>query len=141
MSIWRQSKARIICPLLKNIYEITTEKLNIGREKTALYSSDERGETMTKKGMTPQKAAKIRASKGLASTKLQRLRVAKKYSQNDLAEISGISARRIQHYEQRVRPIDSARLDTLCRLCIALECKIEDIIENKDLAEKIKMVK
>ena len=96
---------------------------------------------MSKRGMKPQQAAKIRIKKGLNSTKLQRLRVAKGLSQSELSAISGIPIRRIQHYEQQVRPIDSARLDTLCDLCLALNCKIEDLLESKQVIEKLRMTK
>ncbi len=96
---------------------------------------------MSKRGMKPQQAAQIRTQRGLKQTKLQRLRVKKGLSQSELAAISGIPISRIQHYEQQVRTIDSARLDTLCALCMALNCKIEDLLESKEIIEKLRMTK
>lgn len=96
---------------------------------------------MNRKGMTPQKAAKIREKRGIQDTKLQRLRVKKGLSQSELAALSNVPIRRIQHYEQRVRPIDGARLETLCALCIALDCKIEDILESKETIKLLRMTR
>lgn len=96
---------------------------------------------MTKRGITPQQAKKIREEKGIEETKLEKLRVKKGLSQSSLSAISGVTIRAIQTYEQQSRPIDRARLDTLCRLCLALDCKIEDIIEDKELIEKYRLTK
>lgn len=74
-------------------------------------------------------------------TKLQSVRTARGMSQNDLAEKSGISKRTIQCYEQEARPIDGARLSQLCNLSVALGCKIDDILESKELIERYKKVK
>lgn len=96
---------------------------------------------MVKKGITPQIAKKIRASKGIEETNLQKIRVEKGLSQGELAETSGITRRTIQGYEQQTRPIEGARLEILCDLCIALGCKIEDIIDSQELIEKYKRTK
>lgn len=96
---------------------------------------------MAKKGISVETAKKIREKKGIEETKLQKMRVKKNYSQNQLAVVSGVAARAIRSYEQRERAIEGAHLETLCNLCLALDCKIEDIIENKDLIEKYKMTK
>ena len=96
---------------------------------------------MGKRGMNPLQARRKRAEQGLPETKLQKLRVSKGFSQNDLAEKSGVPLRRIQKYEQQVVSIDSAKLNTLCSLCLALDCKIEDILESNSLIEKFKVTK
>lgn len=96
---------------------------------------------MAKFGMSPKQAQKLRAAKGIEDTKLQRIRTDKGLSQNQLAVASGVALRGIQSYEQRTRQIDGARLDILCSLCLALDCKIEDILENKELIEKFRMTK
>ncbi len=96
---------------------------------------------MSKRGMKPQQAAKLRARQGIEPTKLQRLRVKRGISQSELSALSGIPIRRIQHYEQRVRPIDGARLETLCALCLALGCKLEDVLERKAVIERLRLVK
>ncbi len=96
---------------------------------------------MTRKGITPQQAKKIREEKGITETKLQKLRVKKGFSQGSLAAVSGVPIRTIQCYEQQTRPIDGARLDTLCDISLALGCKIEDILESKTLIDKFRMSK
>ena len=98
---------------------------------------------MTKKerGITPHQAQKIREARGLEDTKLQKMRLKKGYSQSDLAEASGVTKRAIQGYEQGTRAIEGARLDTLCSLCVALECKIEDILEDGETIKCYKKVK
>lgn len=95
---------------------------------------------MSKRGMKPQQAAKLRAKQGLKTTKLQKLRVAKGLSQSELSAITGVAVRRIQHYEQQVSPIEGARLDTLCALCVALDCTLDDVLENKDIIAKLRMI-
>lgn len=88
---------------------------------------------MKKKGITPQIAQRIRKEKGLEETKLQQRRIDKGLSQRELAEKSGVPRRAIIGYEQQQRPIDGAKLQTLCSLAIALDCKLEDILESKEL--------
>ena len=88
---------------------------------------------MVVRGMHPKTAAKIRAEKGIKDTKLQRLRVKQGISQNDLATLTGISKRTLQMYEQGRTAIDGAKLDKLCKICIALNCKLEDILEDEKL--------
>lgn len=91
--------------------------------------------------MKPQQAAKIREQQGIDETKLQKLRVKKGLSQNDLANFSGVPKRVIESYEQRARRIDGCKLETLCKLCLTLECKIEDIIEDNSVIDLLKKVK
>ena len=96
---------------------------------------------MTKKGISVEQAKKIRDDKGIEETKLQKARLKKGYSQKQLSVASGVTTRSIQCYEQRLRDVNGARLESLCDLAIALDCKIEDIIDKKDLIEKFRMVK
>lgn len=96
---------------------------------------------MSKRGMSPKKAVMLRKANGLTTTRLQELRVEKGLSQNDLHILSGVTKRTIQHYEHQSRPIDKAYLETLCRLCLALDCKIEDIVENEELIAMLKKIK
>lgn len=93
------------------------------------------------RGITPQQAQKIRAARGLKDSKLTKFRLKKGYSQSDLAELSGVTKRAIQAYEQGTRPIEGARLDSLCNLCQTLDCKIEDIIEDGEMIDRYKAVK
>lgn len=96
---------------------------------------------MRKRGMSPTQARKKRLEKGMTETKLQKLRVKKGLSQTELAAISGVPMRRIQKYEQQVVSIDSAKLNALCALSLALDCKIEDILESKSLIDKFRLAK
>lgn len=68
---------------------------------------------------------------------LQELRKKAKLSQSELATISGVNVRTIQHYEIGARKIDSAKLDTLCALALALGCNVQDIIEDEELKVKL----
>ena len=71
-------------------------------------------------------------------TKLQEMRQKNNLSQSKLAELSGVKIRMIQQYEINARNIDGAKLETLCDLAAALNCKIYDILENDDLIKKVK---
>lgn len=99
------------------------------------------GDIVKKRGITVDTANEIRSAKKLENTKLQQLRMKKGISQHTLSVMSGVSVRAIQGYEQKKRGIEHARLETLCALCIALNCKIEDVIEDKALIDKFKLVK
>lgn len=72
---------------------------------------------------------------------LQRLRQEAGLSQSQLAKAAGINARVLQNYEQGIRDISGAKLATLLKICIALECELKDIItdnETKELLDKYK---
>lgn len=64
--------------------------------------------------------------------KLKEMRQAAGLSQSQLAEKANINARTLQHYEQGSKNFDHARMDTIFRVCLALNCKFEDVIENQD---------
>ena len=64
---------------------------------------------------------------------LKRIRNEKNLSQGKLSEISGVNARMIQYYEQGVKDINKAQGLTLQALAIALDCKIEDLLEEAQL--------
>ena len=64
------------------------------------------------------------------STKLQQMRLNRNLTQAELAQKTGLNLRTLQYYEQGNKPIESARLDKLLKLCIVLKCKINDIIDN-----------
>ena len=59
---------------------------------------------------------------------------------NQLAKLSGVSIRTIQHFESRNRDIDGAHLDILLDLCMALNCGLCDILESKNLINKVEQV-
>ena len=60
------------------------------------------------------------------------------YSRTTLADITGVSARNIEHYESGYRDINVVKLDTLCKLALALDCKIDDLLTDDDLKRKFR---
>lgn len=64
--------------------------------------------------------------------KLKEIRQARGLSQSKLAEKTGLNVRTLQHYEQGSKIFDHARLDTILKCAIALNCKIDDLIDNSD---------
>lgn len=72
--------------------------------------------------------------------KLKAWRQAKGLSQSQLAEKTGINLRTIQHYEQGSKNFDHARIDTIMRVCVALDCQLDDILENPEYVELAKKV-
>lgn len=73
--------------------------------------------------------------------KLKEMRQSRGLSQSQLAEKTGINVRTIQHYEQGSKNFDHARIDTILKCCIALNCKLEDLIENEEYVELINKMK
>lgn len=70
--------------------------------------------------------------------KLKEKRMQTGLSQSQLAEKTGLNVRTIQHYEQGSKIFDHARIDTILKICVALNCKLEDVIENQEYVELIK---
>lgn len=62
----------------------------------------------------------------------------KGFSQQKLSDATGISLRTITHYEQGLRSINGAKLDTLITFAETLECKISDIVDDPNLVNKCK---
>lgn len=94
---------------------------------------------ITRFGMTPERALDVFPSSN--ESKLKIARVKKGLSQQGLADAAGVKKRLIQSYEQGERNINHGQLDTLCAFCLALDCKIGDILEDADLIEKYSRVK
>lgn len=69
---------------------------------------------------------------------LKEMRQKKGYSRTTLADITGVSARNIEHYESGYRDINGVKLDTLCTLALALDCKIDDLLTDDDLKRKFR---
>lgn len=63
-------------------------------------------------------------------TNLKRIRTAYGCSQRKLAEMSGVSLRSIQMYEQRNKEINKAQSESLYHLAKALGCTMEDLLED-----------
>lgn len=70
--------------------------------------------------------------------KLKQMRLSRNLSQSQLAEKTGMNVRTLQHYEQMSKNFDHARIDTILRVCLALNCKMEDIIENPNYIELLR---
>lgn len=70
--------------------------------------------------------------------KLKEKRIEAGLSQSQLAEKTGLNVRTIQHYEQGSKIFDHARIDTILKICVALNCKLEDVIDNSEYVELIK---
>ncbi len=62
-------------------------------------------------------------------TNLKRLRTAYGCTQSELAELSGVSLRSVQMYEQHNKDINKASVQTVLRLAKALGCTVEELIE------------
>lgn len=73
--------------------------------------------------------------------KLKEMRQAAGLSQSQLAEKTGINVRTLQHYEQGSKNFDHARIDTILKVCLALDCKLENIVENQEYIDLIKRYK
>ena len=63
-------------------------------------------------------------------SKLKTIRESKEMSQSKLAEISGVNLRILQYYEQGYKDINKAQGITLLKIAQALECNIEDLLEE-----------
>lgn len=68
-------------------------------------------------------------------TRLKAKRLEAGLSQSQLAEKADIPFRTLQCFEQGAKPIEQARLSTILKAAIALNCKIEDIIDSQDILE------
>lgn len=64
---------------------------------------------------------------------LKKIRQLRGYSQSQLAEKSGVNVRIIQHYEQGSKNINHAKLETLLKLAIALDCQLLEILDDPKL--------
>ena len=65
---------------------------------------------------------------------LKTLRELKGISRKDLAELTGVSFRSIQDYEQGHKELCSAKAETLLKMAKALDCSMEDLISDVDLS-------
>ena len=82
-----------------------------------------------------------RGPRNASKTKLKALRVKAGLSQSELAGYAGLNLRSYQHYEQGSHPLHRAALDTLLKICLALNCRLTDIIDDPDTIKLIKKYK
>lgn len=66
----------------------------------------------------------------IGETRLKQLRSRLGLSQSQLAKASGVKLRNIQLYEQKINDIDKASGVILYKLAHALNCKMEDLLEE-----------
>lgn len=71
-------------------------------------------------------------------SQLQHTRLVHDLSQSQLAAAAGINPRMLQHYEQGVKELSGAKLATLLKICLALNCKLEDILPDGETAELLR---
>ena len=71
----------------------------------------------------------ILANKASSPTRLQKIRKAHGFTQKELSELSGVSLRMIQLYEQRQNDINQASGQTINALARALCCNFYEIME------------
>ena len=96
---------------------------------------------MGKRGMNPTQAAQVRVKKGLTISNLQSQRIKKGLSQSELAKAANISIQSLRYYEQKLQPLENARLKTIIKICKALNCKVDDVIENEKVLNDLKQIK
>lgn len=84
-----------------------------------------------------ERVVKRRPPRKAANTKLKAMRVKAGLTQREVVEQTGINAQTYAQYEQGVKSFDSARLGVILNVCIVLSCKLEDVIEDKELLKSI----
>jgi transcriptional regulator with XRE-family HTH domain len=70
--------------------------------------------------------------------KLQEVRREAGLSQSELAKLSGVKLRTIQEYEYGRKIVDSAKLNIITALAEALQVPLYELLEDKELADKVK---
>lgn len=68
-------------------------------------------------------------------TKLKWARINAGLTQSQLAEITGLNLRTLQYYEQGSKKIEHAKLETILKICSALNKDVGDIIDDKAVLE------
>ena len=71
-------------------------------------------------------------------SKLQNIRNERGLSQGKLAKESEISVRMIQNYEQGTNDLNGAKLSTMLKLCLALNCDLSDILDDTETLELLR---
>ena len=71
-------------------------------------------------------------------SKLKEMRTERGLSQSQLANKAGIKIRSYQAYEQGTASFDRTHMDTILRICLALECKMEDVLMDPELLDLLR---
>lgn len=75
-------------------------------------------------------------------TKLQKIRISKNLSQNELAKLSGVNFRTLQDFDQGRKSLSNAKGEMIYRLSLALNVSTDELLEinidsmNHELAQK-----
>lgn len=70
---------------------------------------------------------------------LKNARIRAGLSQSALAKQANVNLRMLQNYEQKVKNIDGAKIETLAALSRVLGCGISDILENPDAVKNARL--
>lgn len=68
-------------------------------------------------------------------TKLKEMRMKAGLSQSQLSDLTGIKLGTLRHYEQGSKNFDHARIDTILKVCLMLNCKFNEIVESEEYVE------
>ncbi len=71
----------------------------------------------------------IERNKKNRNSRLQDIRKARGFTQQQLSDVSGVSLRMIQLYEQKQNDINNAQVNIVISLAKALGCDVEDLID------------
>ena len=71
------------------------------------------------------------------NNQLKSLRLAAGLSQSQLAKATGLNVRTLQHYEQGSKDLNAAKLATLLKICNALGCRLEDILNDPTILDEL----
>lgn len=71
-------------------------------------------------------------------SKLKETRLKASITQKALAETVGMNLGTLRHYEQNSKNFDHAKMETILKTCIALNCKLEDVVESPQLIDLLK---
>ena len=91
--------------------------------------------------LSPKQTMMVKVRNDKRISNLEKVRVFRGLTQRELSIKSGLSIRMIQSFEQSARSIDGTHISNLCALSIALECQIENILEDAKLIEELKLIK
>lgn len=87
------------------------------------------------------KEIKRRPPRNAAQTKLKAMRIKAGLTQREVAETAGLNPQTYSQYEQGAKSFDNAKLITILAVCTMLECKLEDVIEDKWTLRQIEQYK
>ena len=70
-------------------------------------------------------------------TKLKFERIKNDLTQSKLSRISNVNLSTIRSYKKAEKSIDRAAINTIIKLCYALNCQISDILEDEELIKML----